>query len=229
MRRAEALAETATHTTTKTTPAQQRRVQEVRAANGGARVYTYTTKGQTVLDQFRRYVTRQDADCIGRALYEFLTVACNFIAETGLVPPDGSFRLVWAEPADLIDSLPGETAYMPARGGRVGSVYADGMTDVEVLEGIDRLAAEHHTVCALARSDRQFDREISAMIQIAEAHQFTVLPPGWKVADLAEEHPATHAEPTGSLAEALARLANRNGLALIAPPPVDADGQVRLL
>ncbi len=228
MRRAEALAETATHTT-KTTPAQQERVREVEASNGGARIYTYTTKGQTVLDQFRRYLTRQDADCIGRALYEFLTVACSFIAETGLVPPDGSFRLVWAEPADLIDSLPSETAYMPARRGSVGRVYADGMTDVEVLEGIDKLAAEHHAACALARSDRRFNREISAMIQLAEAHQFTVLPPGWRVVDLAEEDAPVHAEPTWSLAEALAKLANRNGLALIAPPPVDADGQVRLL
>jgi hypothetical protein len=228
MRRAEGLAETATHTT-KTTPAQQERVREVEASNGGARLYTYTTKGKTILDQFRRYLTRQDAGCIGRALYEFLTVACSYIAEMGLVPPDGGFRRVWAEPADFIESLPGETAYMPARRGSVGSVYADGMTDVEVLEGIDKLAAEHHAACALGRSDRLFNREISAMIQLAEAHQFTVLPPGWHLADLAEEAAPAHAQPTGSLAEALNRLANRNGLTLVAPPPVDADGQVRLL
>ena len=228
MRRAEALAETATHTT-KTTPAQQERVRVIEASNGGARIYTYTTKGQTVLDQFRRYLTRQDAGCIGRALYEFLTVACSFIAETGLVPPDGSFRLVWAEPADLIDSLPGETSYMPARRGIVGRVYADGMTDVEVLKGIDKLAAEHQAACALGRTDRRFNREISAMIQLAEAHHYTVLPPGWRVADLTEEGAPTDAHPAGSLAGALATLADRNGLALIAPPPVDADGQVRLL
>jgi hypothetical protein len=215
-------------TAEKTTPPQQARLAELQDENGWPRIYTYNVQGKTIIAQFRRYVTREDAGCIEKALYDFLMGVCGFIAEYGLVPPDGGFRTKWAEPASLIEELANGGG--GARRGHVGRVYADGMTDVETLAEIDGLAHEHSERCEAARSQREFDRDISIAIKFLEPHNFTVVPPGWQLAP-AEHAPATAdaGKPPGSLAEALVRLAAGNGLTLIAPPPVDADGQVRLM
>lgn len=215
-------------TAEKTTPVQQQRVEELQAETGGQRLNTDPVKGNAITDQFRRYVTREDASCIGRPLYEFLMNVCGFIAEYGLVPPDGGFRTKWAEPAKLIDALPGECRLNGTRRGRVQRVYADGQTDVEVLESIFKLAEEHYADCAAALSVREFDRDISIAIKFLEPHRFMVVPPGWRLAPAAEAPPQPD-EPRGSLAERLRDLAQRNGLTLIAPPAVDAGGQTRLL
>jgi|HubBroStandDraft_2_1064218.scaffolds.fasta_scaffold322713_2 hypothetical protein len=215
-------------TTERVTAAQQQRLDALRAEGCDRRLYTYNTRGATITGQFRRYLEREDASCVEKALYGFLTVTCSFIAEMALAPPDGNFRSVWAEPADMIDALPGETRYVPARRGHVGSVYSDGMTDVEVLHELDRLAAEHREACLLGRQDRRFNREISALVQLADVHQFTIVPPGWRLGK-PDEAGAT-AEPPGSLAAALVALAQRNGQTLISPlPGPDSTGQTRLL
>lgn len=215
-------------TAEKTTAVQRKRVEELQAENGGRRLYTYPVKGKAITDQFRRYVTRQDASCIGRGLYEFLMNVCGFIAEYGLVPPDGGFRIKWAEPADLIEALPGESGYSPARRGHVQRVYADGQTDAEVLDSLLKLAREHHADCALGRSDREFNRDISLLIKLAEPRQFMLVPPGWRLIPTSDAPPRAEAPP-GSLAERIGELAQRNGLTLVAPPAVDPGGQVRLL
>jgi len=206
------------------TPAQAR-VQQLEAANAGARIYTYDAQGTTIIGQFRRYVTRQDPSYIGRALYEFLMGVCGFIAEYGLIPPDGGFRSRWAEPASLIEEL--ANAGHLTRRGEARRVYADGMTDVEVLAAIDKLADEHRARCEKGRADRAFNRDVSIAIKLLEPRRFTIVPAGWRLIDQQDQAP--HAAPAGSLAEAIHRLANRNGLALICPPAVEPGGQTRLL
>lgn len=206
---------------------QAERVQEIEASNGGARVYTYPIQGKTIIGQFRRYVTRQDSKCIGHALYEFLMMVCGFIAEYGLIPPDGGFRTKWSEPASLIEEL--SNGGRLTRRGSVQRVYSDAMTDVEVLAAIDKLADEHRASCEKARADRAFNRDISLALKFLEPHGFIIVPPGWRLADLADGGPVPHAASAGSLAEALHRLANSNGHILIEPPAVDAAGQTRLL
>jgi hypothetical protein len=209
------------------TVVQQQRLDAIRGEGCERRLYTYAVGGKTIVGQFRRYLQRQDAGCIGNALYEFLTVACSFIAEMGLVPPDGGFRIVWAEPADMIDALSEQTRYMPARRGEVSRVYADGMTDVEILQALDELCAAHRRSCALGRQDRKFNHEISALLSLAEAHCFTIVPPGWRLGEPSE---MVDQAPAGSLAAKLSELAARNGQTLIAPPPgPELSGQTRLL
>lgn len=213
--------------TERVTAVQQRRLDVIREEGCERRLYTYQVQGKTIVGQFRRYLQRQDASCIEKALYEFLTGACSFIAETGLVPPDGGFRIVWAEPADMIEALYEHTRYMPARRGEVGRVYADGMTDVEILQALDGLAAEHSQACALGRRDRKTGREISVLLKLAEAHNFTIVPQRWR---LGEQDEIVRAEPPGSLAAALIELARRNSHTLISPPPgPEPGGQTRLL
>ena len=213
-------------TAEKPTPVKQQRVEELQDENGWPRIYTYPVQGKTIVGEFRRYVIREAAACIGRALYDFLMMVCGFIAEYGLVPPDGGFRTKWAEPAKLIEELANGGA--GTRRGRVGSVYSDGMSDVDVLSAIDHLADEHRVTCEKARADREFERDISIAIKFLEPHRFMVVPPGWRLAPAAEAPPQPDERP-GSLAERLGALAQRNGLKLIAPPTVEHDGQVRLL
>jgi hypothetical protein len=69
---------------------------------------------------------------------------------------------------------------------------------------------------------------LSIALTILEPHGSIIVPPGWQLAADAPATPDTE-HPTGSLAEALTRLAARNGMRLIAPPTVEAGGQVRLL
>jgi len=78
-------------TAEKTTPVQQQRVEELQDENGWPRIYTYPVQGKTIVGEFRRYVTREDAACIGRALYDFLMMVCGFIAEYGLVRQTADF------------------------------------------------------------------------------------------------------------------------------------------
>ncbi len=211
----------------KTTPVQQQRVKELKAANEDQRIYTYRAKGKTITDQFRRYVTRQDASYIGQALYGFLMGVCGFSAEYALVPPDGGFRIKWAEPAKLIHALPHECRFTPARSGHPTRVYADGQTDVEVLDSILAVAAEHQADCLAGCRKREYGRDVSAAIKLLEPHQFTIVPAGWRLVDEQDHTPQTG--PPGSLAEAIHRLANRNGVWLAEPTAVEAGGQTRLL
>jgi hypothetical protein len=213
----------------KPTAAQQRRVEELQDENGWPRIYTYPVQGKTIIGQFRRYVTQEDSEQIGHALYDFLKGTCGFIAEHGLIAPDGNFRMKWAEPADLMQELANGISGGAARRGRAQIVYADGMTDVEVLAAIDKLADEHRAGCEQGRSRRRFNREISIAISVLEPHGFTIVPPGWRLASNDERAGSGPQERPGSLAAALVHLAARNGLTLIAPPAVEADGQVRLL
>jgi hypothetical protein len=208
------------------TLAQGKRLEEIRAANHGQRIYLSSTKGKSITDQFRRYLTREDATHIGKALYGFLMGVCGFIAEFGLVPPDGGFRIKWAEPADLIENLRAESRYSPARRGAVATVYADGQTDVEVLETLDRLAAEHLAACELGRQHRRFRRDIDQLLRLAETHRFTVLPPDWRIGDPGEQTP--DANP-GTLAERITALARRNGVSVLAPERSGDEPQQRLL
>lgn len=227
MRRAETFADTATQAA-KTTPAQRERVEELQDETGWPRIYTYPVQGKTIVGQFRRYVTWQDASCIGPALYEFLTGVCGFIAEYGLAPPDGNFRSKWAEPASLMDELGNGFSGVAARRGDAQRVYADGMTDVDVLAEIDKLTDEHRCGCEKDRAGREFDRDISVAIKFLQPHRFMIVPPGWRLAE-DDQTAGSDTKPLGSLAAALSELAARNGLKLIAPPTVEADGQVRLL
>ncbi len=205
-----------------TTPVQQARIAELQDDNGWPRLYTSKVQGKTIVGQFRRYVTREDADCIEPALYEFLMMVCGFIAEYGLIPPDGGFRIKWAEPAALIEEL--ANGGWAARQGRTAHVYADGMTDVEVLAAIDNLAEKHRGAFQAGRERRAYATNISIAVRMLEPHGFTIVPAGWQLADAGEL-----AHPAGSLGDALAKLAARNGLRLIPPPTVEADGQIRLL
>ncbi len=207
--------------------AQKARIAELQDENGYPRLYAENVQGKTIIGQFRRYVTREDACCIEKALYDFLMMVCGFIAEHGLVPPDGNFRSKWADPASLIEEL--------ANGGRaqrsygtVAHVYQDGMTDVEVLAAIDKLADEYRQVCRAGRARRAFEQDISAAVRLLDPHGFTVVPPGWTLTK-STEHGVTDQHPDGSLAQALVRLAAANGLSLIAPPAVEHNGQTRLL
>ncbi|MGH2903066.1 MAG: hypothetical protein ACRDK7_05700 [Solirubrobacteraceae bacterium] len=216
-------------TVEKRTPAQQARLAELQDENGWPRIYTYTVQGKTIIGQFRRYVTREDSSCIEKALYDFLMGVCGFIAEYGLVPPDGGFRTRWAEPASLIEELR-HGALQGWRRREAQRVYADGMTDLEVLDAIEALADEHNERCSQARAQREFDRDISVAIKCLEPHRFTIVPPGWQLTPTDRAQPAGDTgERPGSLADALIGLAASNGLTLIAPPAVEADGQVRLL
>jgi hypothetical protein len=215
--------------THKTTIVQNQRVEELQDADGRPRIFTYPVQGKTVVAQFRRYATQEDAEQIGQALYDFLKGTCGFIAEYGLIPPDGGFRITWAEPADLMHELANSISGGAARRGRAQIVYADGMTDVEVLAAIDGIADEHRATCEKGRARRAFDREISAAIRCLEPHGFTIVPPGWRLATDKDVGGGEQQQPPGSLAAALVHLAARNGLTLIAPPTVEPDGQVRLL
>jgi hypothetical protein len=212
-------------TADKTTAVQQARVAELQDENGWPRIFTYPVSGKTITDQFRRYVTRHDPDCIGKALYEFLTMVCGFIAEYGLVPPDGNFRIKWAEPAKLIEEL--ANGGHAARQGSAQRVYADGQTDVEVLAAIDALADEHRDACTARCREREFDRDINVAITLLEPHHFVLVPPGWRL--VAADGQPQPAQPPGSLAEHLVQMAAAHGLALIAPATVEPSGQVRLL
>lgn len=213
--------------TTLETPAQRTRITELQDESGYPRLYRENVQGKTIIGQFRRYVTREDSRCIEKALYDFLMMVCGFIAEHGLVPPDGNFRSKWADPASLIEELAnGGRAQRDY--GRVERVYQDGMTDVEVLAAIDNLADEHRQACLAARAVRAFERDISVAVKLLEPHRFTIVPPGWTLSESTEQGVAdTH--PAGSLASALVQVAAANGHALIAPPSVDANGQTRLL
>jgi hypothetical protein len=213
----------------KPTVVQQRRVEELQDDNGWPRIFTYPVQGKTIVGQFRRYVTQEDAEQIGQALYDFLKGTCGFIAEYGLIPPDGGFRIKWAEPADLMHELANGISGGAARHGRAQIVYADGMTDVEVLAAIDALADEHRAACEKARATRRFDREVSAAITLLKPHGFTIVPPGWTLTNDNQTPGGGQQERPGSLAAALVEMAERNGLTLIAPPAVEPDGQVRLL
>ena len=213
-------------TAEKTTHVQRQRVEEIEAKTGGQRLYTYPVQGKTIVGQFRRYVTREDSSCIEHALYDFLMMVCGFIAEYGLIPPDGGFRSKWAEPAALIEELANGGG--GTRRGHVERVYCDGMTDVEVLAAIDGLADAHRAAGEQGRSDREFNRDISIAINLLDPHRFMVVPPGWRLV-AAEDAPPQPEQPPGSLAERLAELAQANGQNLIAPAAVYADGQVRLL
>jgi hypothetical protein len=211
----------------KITRFQQARLDELQDENGWPRLFTYPVQGKTIVGQFRRYVTREDAEQIGRPLYDFLMGVCGFIAEYGLIPPDGNFRIRWAEPASLITELAnGGRAQRDFR--RVERVYSDGMTDVEVLAEIDAIAAEHRKACAAAGAQRAFDREITIAIKLLERHRLMVVPPGWRLA-APEDRPPGPQEWPGSLAERLVQMAEANGLTLIAPATVEPGGQVRLL
>ena len=211
----------------KITPVQQARLDELQDEDGKRHIYTERVQGKTVVGQFRRYVTREDAEQIGHALYEFLMGVCGFIAEYSLIPPDGGFRTKWAEPADLIAELSqGGWAQRDHRW--VERVYSDGMTDVEVLDAIDRLAGEHQHACEAGRETRRFNRDISVAISLLAPHHFTVVPPGYQLA-AQDSQQSRMQEPKGSLAERLAQMAEANGLTLIAPAPVEPGGQVRLL
>jgi hypothetical protein len=215
-----------TTATAATTVVQQARIEALQDESGWPRLYTYPVNGETIIGQFRRYITREDATCIDRALYDFLMMVCGFIAEYGLIPPDGGFRIVWAEPAALIEELARGAA--ATRTGRVQRVYRDGMTDVEVLAAIDELAGEHQATCRAGRAQRALNHDISAAVKLLEPHGFTIVPPGWRLSE--RDEPATAGQqPPGSLADALMRLAQANGLMLAAPPAVDATGQIRLL
>jgi hypothetical protein len=211
---------------TATTAVQQARVAELQDKDGWPRLYTYPVQGKTIIGQFRRYVTRQDASCIEKALYDFLMSVCGFIAEYGLVPPDGGFRSKWAEPASLLEEL-ANGGRVQRDYGRVERVYADGMTDVEVLAEIDKLASEHQAACLQARALRAFERDISVAVKLVEAHHFTIVPPGWTLAN--PQNATPDEQPAGSLAHALVQLAAANGHALIAPLGVEPNGQTRLL
>jgi hypothetical protein len=212
-------------TAVRETKPQQDRVAELQDENGWPRLYTYPVQGKTIIGQFRRYVTRQDAQCIEPALYDFLMSVCGFIAEYGLVPPDGGFRSKWAEPASLLEELAnGGRAQRDY--GRVERVYTDGMTDVEVLKEIDELADEHRAACEEGRTQRAFERDISIAVKLLEPYHFTIVPPGWTLTDTPDTS-TCDGYPTGSLAHALVQLAAANGLALIAPPSVEANGQTR--
>jgi hypothetical protein len=151
-------------------------------------------------------------------------MVCGFIAEYGLIPPDGGFRIKWAEPAALIEELANSDG--AARRRRVCRVYSDGMTDVEVLAVIDKLADEHRQVCHAGRVRRAFERDISVAVKLLESHRFTIVPPGWTLSDRNDASPQ---HPDGSLASALVRLAAANGHVLIAPAGIEKNGQTRLL
>jgi hypothetical protein len=207
------------------TPAQHARIAELQDENGYPRIYPQAVQGKTIIGQFRRYVTREDARCIEKALYEFLMMVCGFIAEYGLMPPDGNFRSKWADPASLIEEL--ANGGQAQRDGRVGRVYQDGMTDVEVLAAIDKLADEHRRGCHAGRAQRAFERDITAAVKLLDRYHCTIVPPGWTLTESGEQVADEH--PAGTLAHALVQLAASNGLALIAPPTVERNGQTRLL
>jgi hypothetical protein len=211
----------------KITPAQQKRLDELQDENGWPRIFTYPVQGKTIVGQFRRYVTQEDAEQIGHALYDFLMGVCGFIAEYGLIPPDGGFRIKWAEPANLIAEL-SNGGWAQRDHHRAERVYSDGMTDVDVLAAIDQLADEYNEACVSARAQRTFDRDVSVAIRLLAPHRFMVVPPGWQLADPDRAHPQCEERP-GSLAERLAQMAKANGLTLIAPATVEPGGQVRLL
>jgi hypothetical protein len=210
---------------TATTDVQQARIDEIQDEHQRPRLYAQQVQGKTIIGQFRRYVTREDADCIEHALYEFLMMVCGFIAEYGLIPPGGGFRVKWAEPAALIEEL--DNSDGAARRGRVCRVYSDGMTDVEVFAAIDKLADAHRASCQAGREKRRFSTDVSIALKILEPHGFIVVPAGWQLT--ADTSAPETEQPQGSLAEALTRLAARNGMRLIAPPTVEAGGQIRLL
>jgi hypothetical protein len=60
-----------------------------------------------------------------------------------------------------------------------------------------------------------------------EAHHFTIVPPGWRLAN--PQNATPDEQPAGSLGHALVQLAAANGHALIARLGVEANGQTRLL
>ncbi|HEY3944416.1 MAG TPA: hypothetical protein VGL78_04245 [Solirubrobacteraceae bacterium] len=197
----------------KTTPAQRQRLDALEQENPQQRFYTETVTGKSIIDQFRRYLVSENADRIRKALYEFLTGVCGFIAEFGLEPPDGGFRIKWAEPADLIEALFPSTGFSPARRGIARRVYRDGQTDVDVLKAVIDLAREHRAVCELGRRQRRYARHFDVMLALARMHGCTILPAGWRVQPGAPENrPAG-----GTLATRIVDLAEKNGLALIAP------------
>lgn len=88
------------------TSAQRATLERLERTVGPRRRYTSKHRGSSIVRQFRLYLEREDADQIGQALYEYLTMKIPFIiAHFGLVPPDGGFRTHYAEPAGLLSDI----------------------------------------------------------------------------------------------------------------------------
>lgn len=115
-------------------PAQSERIDRLSAETGG-RIFAEKVQGASVIAALTRFCHSRDARQINKALYSFLTGHLSFIAHYGLVPPDGGFRIEYADPDRLCADI--LAAFSPHR---VSSVFADGMTDKEVEEALRQIA-----------------------------------------------------------------------------------------
>lgn len=116
--------------------AQAARIDELTTAGAG-RVFPERVQGASVVAALTRVCRTGDAAQINKALYGFLTGHLSFIAHYGLVPPDGGFRIEYADPRRLCADI--LAAHSPHQ---VSSVFTDGMTDKEVEAKVRRIATE---------------------------------------------------------------------------------------
>lgn len=190
----------------------------------GTRVWVERHRGQRVIDELRRYLERSDADQIGHALYEHLTLHCGFIAHHGLVPPDGGFRIEYREPVTLIDEwiihqrlrlqiAPEVGEWEPTFRHPPERVYADGLTDHDVARAVCQLISEHRQAAVAHAEQARHDREVSALVALAEQREFILVPAGYELVDAT----APPSADERSLLGALQQLAARHGKRLVAP------------
>lgn len=122
--------------TARTLPSAQQARIDALTADGAGRIFAERVQGASVISALTRFCRTRDAGQINKALYGFLTGHLSFIAHYGLVPPDGGFRIEYADPDRLCADI--LAAHRPQR---TSSVFTDGMTDTEVEEALRALAA----------------------------------------------------------------------------------------
>jgi len=160
------------------TPAQQAALERLDRTAGPRRRYTSSHSGASIVSQFRRYLEREDANQIGQALYEFLTMKVpSIIAHFGLVAPDGQFRVYYAEPALLLVDIYQQREMLDRRLARQDpdTVYADGQDELAVTRQLLELAEQHLERVLRAARERTRSRDLDRARDLASRHGFELV------------------------------------------------------
>lgn len=112
----------------KLTEVQEARIAEL-TAESGRRIYEYGYQGAGVLRSVERYLTTGDSSKITRSARDFLMMQCGFIAHFDYHGFVGTYRNVRL----FLDEFKAWRPYSSLRR-EPSSVYADGMTDIEVMD-----------------------------------------------------------------------------------------------
>jgi RimJ/RimL family protein N-acetyltransferase len=162
-----------------TTAAQRATLKRLDRTAGQRRRYTSQYRGASIVRQFRLYFQHEDADHIGHALYEFLTLKVPGVeARSGLIPPDGGFRHHYAQPAALLADVMPLRHMLEARleAADPDTVYSDGEDDVSVLRQILAIADDSLERVVRAAVERARESDLATARQLAANHGYSLVP-----------------------------------------------------